>query len=101
MLPYSARQVLPGSDAVFEGTIWLSCCQRHVAATQISNGQIEDALGGRSQQTPAVFWGRFGSDAERSAWQSWLEATSGSGISVLAENQPDVQQEKILIVDLQ
>ena len=93
VLPYSARQVLPGSNAVFEGTIWLSCCQCHVAAT---HGQIRDALGGCSQRTSAVFWGRFGSDAERSAWQSWLEAMSGSGVSVLAENQQEVQEEKNL-----
>lgn len=97
VLLYCTRQVLPGSDSVFEGTIWLSCCQCHVAAT---HGQIGDALGGHSQQTSAVSWERFSSSAERSAWQSWLEAMRGL-IAVLAENQQDVQQEKVLIIDLQ
>lgn len=97
VLLYCTRQVLPGSDSVFEGTIWLSCCQCHVAAT---HGQIGDALGGHSQQTSAVSWERFSSSAERSAWQSWLEAMRGL-IAVLAENQQDVQQENVLIIDLQ
>lgn len=98
VLFYCARQVLPGSDFVFEGTIWLSCCQCHVAAT---HGQIRDALGGHSRQTSAVSRERFSCSAERSAWQSWLEAMRSSDIAVLDENQQDVQQEKILIMDLQ
>lgn len=64
VLLYCTRQVLPGRDSVFEGTIWLSCCQCHVAAT---HGQIGDALGGHSQQTSAVSWEKFSSSAARSA----------------------------------
>lgn len=98
MVPCSARQVLPGSDAVFEGTIWLSCCQCHVAAT---HGQIGDALGRCCQQTSAAFWGRFGSGAERNARQSWLEATSGSGIAVAGWKPAGyITRKKILITDL-
>lgn len=66
-----------------------------------THGQLGDALGGHIWQTSAVSWGRFSSNAERSAWQSWLEAMRGSDTAVLAENQQDVQQEKILIMDLQ
>lgn len=98
VLFYCTGLVLPGSESVFEGTIWPSCCQCHMAAT---HGQVGDALGGHSWQISAVSWERFSSSAERSAWQSWLEATRGSDSAVLAENQQDVQQEKILIMDLQ